>query len=499
MPEPSDSDLVSQPVTDPEKDGDVAEETNIADIDPNLVWWDGENDPNNPYNWPTWRKALNCGLVSALSFITPLTSSIFAPGVPQLMRDFHNDNTELASFVVSVFVLGFALGPLLVAPLSEIYGRLIVYHVCNVGFIAFLIACAVAPSLNSLIVFRFFSGALGSAPLTNSGGTVADTIHQEKRGRVMSITLIGTLLGPAVGPVIGGFLANAKGWRWVFWLCTIVAGALGLAMFFCCSETYAPILLERKAQRLRKTTNNPLLRSKLDRNLSPRDYFIRSIVRPIKLLFLSPICTIFAVYLAIVYGYLYLLFTSFSEVFTTVYGFNTGTSGLSYLGIGVGNLCGLVYYSATSDRTMQRMAKMSKDTQDLKPEYRLPLLRVGAVLLPTGLFIYGWTVEYKVQWIVPILGTAIFGIGAILCMIPTITYLVDAFTIYAASAMAANTVIRSIAGSVLPLAGSKMYETLGYGWGNSLLGFIAACMIPVPWVIIRYGEFLRRKYSVENL
>jgi hypothetical protein len=128
----------------------------------NVVWWDGPDDPHNPYNWPAWRKVMNCALISALTFITPLASSIFAPGVPQLMREFRSSDVELAAFVVSVYVLGFAAGPMLIAPLSEIYGRNPVYHVCNVAFIGFLVGCALAPSLEALIVFRFFSGVFGS-------------------------------------------------------------------------------------------------------------------------------------------------------------------------------------------------------------------------------------------------------------------------------------------------------------------------------------------------
>ena len=128
----------------------------------NIVWWDGPDDPHNPYNWTTWRKVLNCVIISALTFVTPLASSIFAPGVPQLMREFKSGNTELAAFVVSVYVLGFAAGPMVIAPFSEIWGRMPIYHACNIAFVGFLVGCALAPSLEALIVFRFFSGVFGS-------------------------------------------------------------------------------------------------------------------------------------------------------------------------------------------------------------------------------------------------------------------------------------------------------------------------------------------------
>lgn len=157
-----------------------------------------------------------------LTSFRPLASSMFAPGIPAVMSEFQSTNTELASFVVSVYVLGYAFGPLIIAPFSELYGRLIVYHVCNVMFVIFTVACAVASNLNMLIGFRFLEGTFGSCPLTIGGGTIADMIPQEKRGGFMAIWALGPLLGPVIGPVIGGYLSQAKGWRWVFWLIAII-------------------------------------------------------------------------------------------------------------------------------------------------------------------------------------------------------------------------------------------------------------------------------------
>lgn len=210
----------------PKKDGtkaDVekgAEEVSAEEeSDPNVVGWDGPDDPLNPMNFSSWLKTLNTALVSGICFVTPLASSMFAPGVPQLMEEFKSTNVLLASFVVSVYVLGFAFGPLFLAPLSEIYGRLPIYHICNVGFLAFTIACALATNLNMLIAFRFLEGVFGSAPLTNGGGTIADLFVQEKRGRAMSTFAMGPIVGPISKPSL--YLTQSKanlnsrscGWR----------------------------------------------------------------------------------------------------------------------------------------------------------------------------------------------------------------------------------------------------------------------------------------------
>jgi multidrug resistance protein len=432
---------------------------------------------------------------------------MFAPGVPQLMAEFQSSDPQLASFVVSVYVLGFAAGPLVFAPLSEIYGRTIVYHVCNMCFCAFVIGCALAPSMSSLIAFRFLSGVFGSCPITNGGGSITDMITQERRGAAMAVFSIGPLLGPIIGPVAGGFLSESKGWRWVFWLILIISGTVSALMFAFLRETYAPIILQRRVEKLRKETGNPLLRSRLDAGLSPRDYFARGIVRPLKMLVWSPICIIFGIYIAIVYGYLYLMFTSLTMVFMQYYSFTTSQSGLTFVGLGIGSLLGLAYFSVTSDRYIKKKSAAADAAADeagiaregMKPEYRLPSLRIGAFLLPAGLFIYGWTAEYRIHWAVPILGTLIVGVGNLIIFMALQLYLVDAFTIYAASALAANTVVRSIAGAVLPLAGLSMFNKLGVGWGNSLLGFIATAMLPIPFLIIRYGEYLRKNFQIKNL
>ncbi|SPO02059.1 related to multidrug resistant protein [Cephalotrichum gorgonifer] len=482
-------------------EGEVADE--------NIVQWDGPDDPQNPYNWPRWKKVTTCALVSSFTFVTPLASSMFAPGVPELMMEFKNSSPELASFVVSVYILGFAAGPLVFAPMSEIYGRHWVYLFSLVFFGVFIVACAVAPTLEALIAFRFLSGIFGACPLTNGAGTIADMIAQEKRGAAMAIFSIGPLLGPIIGPVAGGFLADAKGWRWVFWVLAIIIAALVVAIPIFMQETYAPVLLERKTRRLRKETGNDLLRSKFDVGLSPKDHFKRGIVRPMKLLAFDPISIIFGFYLAVVYGYLYILFTSITTVFQGSYGFSASNVGLVFLGLGVGSMLGVVVFSVFSDRNIKKKtqeadelaAEAGTESEGMKPEYRLSPLRWGAALLPFGFFFYGWTAEFpdKVHWIVPIISHVFIGVGNIIVFLALQLYLVDAYTIYAASAIAANTVVRSIAGAVLPLAGLRMYANLGVGWGNSLLGFIALALLPVPFLIIRYGEFLRKNYSPKNL
>lgn len=251
----------------------------------------------------------------------------------------------------------------------------------------------------------------------------------------MSIWAMGSLIGPVIGPVAGGFLSQAKGWRWVFWILAIAVGStateiqmlklttpqsgvITIVALLVLRETYPPTLLERRASRLRRDTGNEKLVSKLDSGLSPKDLFIRSIVRPTKMLCLSPIVLALSTFMAVAYGYLYLLFTTITEVFEGTYGFSQGTVGLTYLGIGIGSIVGLVAFGVSSDLIMKK--KSAKG--EMKPEYRLPPMIPGAMFIPIGLFWYGWTAEKHVFWLVPIIGTTFVGLG-ILATFVSIYYL----------------------------------------------------------------------------
>lgn len=259
------------------------------------------------------------------------------------------------------------------------------------------------------------------------------------------------------------------------------------------SETSAPVLLERKAKRLRAETGNPKLRSKLASDLSPRDLFFFSIVRPTKMLTRSLICFMISLYVAITYAYLYILFTTFTAVFTTQYGWHGGIVGLSFLGLGIGSLVGQYVFTHFGNKVAQKHMERG----DFQPEHRLYIMSVGGFFLPIGLFWYGWSVQAQTHYMVPLVGTGVIGFGLLMTFMPANTYLVDVFTVHAASAMAANTVLRSLMAALIPLSSQKMYQVLGYGWGNTLLGFVSLLLVPIPFVFIKYGERIRARSTVK--
>lgn len=215
-----------------------------------------------------------------------------------------------------------------------------------------------------------------------------------------------------------------------------------------------------------------------------------AIVRPARLFIFSPVVAATCLYVATTYGLLYLLFTTFTFVYKDVYGFGPVGAGLSFIAGGVGNLLGLMMVGYSSDKVIQK-AKANGQTPQAEQRLDLTLTVPTTIALPIGLIIYGWTAEKEAHWIVPMIGTGVMGFGMIGIFMLLQTYLVDAFTQYAASVTAANAVLRSILGALLPLCGLQLYDSLGLGWGNTLLGFIALALAPVPWVLFWRGERLR--------
>jgi multidrug resistance protein len=236
------SDVEKTPVSSDRPSGEVTIEAQTY-----LVDWAGPDDPEFPRNWPARKKWTNVGLLAALTLLTcvplsdlptipkfiqlttiisPFASSMFAPSVNLAMADFHDFNETIGTFSVSVYLLGYAFGPLILAPLSELYGRLVLYHISMSLFIVFNVACAESKSFPMLIVFRVLTGIAGSCPLTIGPGSISDMYAQEERGKIMSIWTLPIMLGPSIGPIAGGYLSASLGWRWDFWFLIIVVSAL---------------------------------------------------------------------------------------------------------------------------------------------------------------------------------------------------------------------------------------------------------------------------------
>ncbi|PYH88249.1 MFS general substrate transporter [Aspergillus ellipticus CBS 707.79] len=468
----------------------------LMDLDNDIVGWESDEDPSNPRNYAIARKWFLIMLISLITFVSPFASSSFAPGVSYAEEDFHVTSTILGTLSVTAYLLGYVAGPLFFSPMSEMFGRRIILSGANTLFVAFQIGCALAPNISDLIGFRLLTGIGGSACLTTGGGVIADLFVAEQRGIAMAVYTTGVLTGPVLGPLLGGFIAQGAGWRWVFWVLVIAGGTFsGLVMIFN-SETNPVVLMRWKTERLRKELNRPKLSSCYDDGPTATHHISlrQKLTMPFYLLVRSPIIALVALYLATLYGCLYLLFTTVSTVFKDTYHWSTGISGLAYLGLGVGTVIGQATFALTGNRSIEQQKRRNNNT--FEPEMRLLVTIFFAMFVPVSFFWYGWSAQEKAHWIVPIIGLSPFGIGMVGIYNTLQTYVIDCYPRYAASAMAALVVTRSLMGALLPLAGPRMYAALGYGWGNSLVGFIALAMVPVPISFYRFGGRLRKKFDL---
>jgi MFS family permease len=294
--------------------------------------------------------------------------------------------------------------------------------------------------------------------------------------------------------LLGGYLAQTIGWRWDFWIVLIVAVIITTLTEIFNTETNPRVLIDRKVKRLRQELGRDDLRSCYESagqaKVSHTQTLLNGLIRPTKMLFFSALVFFLSLYVAFTYGVLYLLFTTIPIVFQEQYGWSVGTTGLVYICLGAGNFSGWAVVTLTSDKGVVKRTKANNGV--FEPEMRLPLTIYFGFLLPITFFWYGWTTYYQTHWIAPILSLFPFSFGIMGLFLPIMTYLVDCYPMYAASAIAANTVFRSLVGALLPMAGPAMYAQLGLGWGNSLLGFICVAMIPVPMLIYAYGARLRK-------
>lgn len=256
-------------------------------------------------------------------------------------------------------------------------------------------------------------------------------------------------------------------------------------------ETYRPLILERKAKRLQRKSVKDRLSAAMPYRNSGLHVLGNSIVRPIKLLVLSPIVALSALGLAVILGIMFLMLSTMSTVYQHTYGWSVGASGLPYLGLGAGLFTGLAVYSVTADRAYTQSPQTSKPS----PEIRLAPISIGSPLCAVGLVIYGWAFERQLHWVLPIVGCVIFSWGMVAFMMPVTTYLIDVFHTEAAGPVGASAVLRCLVGGLLPLCANKLYDSLGYGWGNTLLAFIAFAFTPFPYLFYKHGDKLRNRQS----
>lgn len=355
------------------------------------------------------------------------------------------------------------------------------------------VGCALSRNTASILVFRFLCGAFGASPLTNSGGVIADIWDAKTRGDAMAIFSIAPFAGPALGPIIGGFIyVSGTDWRWLFWVCTIFSGVCFLLTALTLPETYAPIILKRKAQRIRKETGDDKYRAPAEMvKLSATGLLKATFFKPFAMLVQEPMLLAMTVYMAFVYGVLYLLFAVYPIVFEQGHGFNAGVEGLMFIAFFLGGVVAVILYITFFNPRYSRKVDELEKGQRVPPEERLLVVMLAAPAMVIALFWFAWTSYPSISYWSPMLAGSLLGFALLFVFLGLFNYIVDAYLANAASALSGNTVIRSAFGAGFPLFARAMYEKLGTQWASTLLGFLALAMVPIPFALYKYGPTIR--------
>lgn len=464
--------------------------------DPFLVDFTGPKDPEHPHNWSTLKKTVVIIEVSTLTFITYMGSSIYTPGQEEIQKEFGVGHV-VATLNLSVYVIGYGIGPLIFSPLSEfaIIGRQQLYIVTLFLFTMLQIGCALVHNIAGLIILRFLTGILCSPSLATGAASIGDVVKPKYVPIFIGLWSGAAYAAPCLGPLIGAAMVVAKNWRWIFWLLMWMSALLLITLIFFFPETGEDNILYRRCERIKKITGDSryyTFKAREESKLTARDIAVIALYRPFEIMVKEPIVQALDIYIALTYGIFYLFFESFPIVFSDMYHFTLVQLGMSYLGFLVGSF---IAYAA-SLIFLQYYVERKVINGTFTPETFLVLAMCVSWCLPCGLFIFGWAAG--VHWILPIAAEILFVMCDFNLWESIFSYLAVSYPKHVASVFAGNGVLRAGFACAFPLFGRAMYENLaisGYpvAWGSSLLGFITIGVALLPFLFYKYGPYLRSK------
>jgi len=462
---------------------------------PSVDDWEGPDDVDDPMNWSSIKKAFHTAATAFLGFFLGFAvtagSSLITPATPEIETHFGVSQTA-SILVLSLFVLGLGLGPALAAPISEQFGRSVVYKISGPLYLLFILGSGFTKSFGGLLVCRLLAGMCGGPVLAVGAGTNVDMYPPVFRAIAITLFVMMPFLGPSLGPVIGGFVAQYKGWRWTQWV-TIFIGLIAVIFTLPMQETYKKVILKRRAKRL---DLRPPPGSSPSALPYAKTMVTITLVRPVHMLCTEPVTFMLSLYTAFTFSVLFSFFAAYPFVFKGLYGFSTWQYGLTFLAIGLGVLLAVVT-AVTIDQTYyarQHKKALAAGRTMVAPEYRLLPAQMGCFGVSIGLFWFAWTARPSIHWIVPVLAGIPFAWGNLCIFVSSTLYLMDTYgPLIGASAMAANGLARYSLGAAFPLFTFQMLERLGVDWGISLLGFLSLAMLPIPWVFFKYGPGIRAR------
>lgn len=468
-----------------------------------IVDWDGPNDPENPFNWPTRKKWIITIVGLFSTFICLINGTIITVAHEAINEEFGISDAAFPNsyWPVTSWALGGALFVLVLFPLMEDFGVRWAYMITYILFLCFLVPQAVAQNFATLIISRFFSGGF----VTILGNTVASIIADiwvGDAGRTVPMSLYVTayLVGSTIGPVIGASIFQFLSWRWIGYIQLIWFTALFPLFISIIRETRGSVILRARAHNIRSTTNRQAYtHEEIAKRSQNTKYHLwstlkTSVRRPLYMLFTEPVVFFFTIWSAFSVGTVYLFTQSVETVFVGLYDWNAAQAGYVQSAVVIGEIVGW-FLSLPSARLYFASASRNKEIPGVPiPEARLYMSILGGFLgMAAGMFVYAWTSYPSFPWIAPAIGLFMVGVGIDLVVVAIADYVVDAYSKYAGSAVAAVVLGENIMSAFLPLAAQSMYASLGFQWASSLLGFLALLLAFAPVVLVIWGRKIRAR------
>ncbi|PHH89384.1 hypothetical protein CDD83_6166 [Cordyceps sp. RAO-2017] len=447
----------------------------------------GSGGLDNPRLWSASFKWAIVTLLAFTSFTVTFSCISVAPLADGIVDDLDGGRGAKSSAVllVTIWELGEAAGPVLIAPLSEMFGRYPLFNLSNALFILATVLAALSRSSALFIAARALTGMTVAANVLNPA-VVGDMFPPEQRGAATSFLMLAPLVGSSLGPTFSSAVAHRLGWRAVVWTSAALAGLSELVFFTYFRETYIVAILRRAG-------GGPALRKEAGLDLAAaRPPSLRTcMMRPAVVFFGSGVLAAMSLFGAVIFAYLYVVSVSLPTILTDRYGFEPAMTGSAFLANGLGTLIGVVICKMCLDSIYVRLSAANKGVG--QPEYRLPLIIVGVFTLPPAVALYGWCAEHRLPLSLFLLSAVWIRASMTLAFLPLMPYVVDACGLYSASALTGVIVTRCLAGAFLPLLTTWLTESLGYGWGFTLLGAFSFVVGIIPMLILRYGSRWRQR------
>ncbi|KAJ5184093.1 hypothetical protein N7492_001709 [Penicillium capsulatum] len=476
-----------------------------------LVEWNSPDDPGNPQNWPLRTKLLRSSAPLAVIFSISFASSVFGAATGVTAQEYAISQ-EVMSLGVALCVAGYAVGPLVFAPMAEVLGSAIVLSVALTGCAIFQIPLAVAQNVSTILVSRFLAGTLGAGGLAVGSGILADVYGPIHRGVAVGLSAAIMNLGSTIAPIVGNYVVARYTWRWTAWITLVLQAAVGLLCMFLLRETSHNRILMWRAARLRRETRNENLRARAETvSLNPRVLLRKYGTKPVRMFCKEPILQVMTLYLILVYGSLYLSYQLFPRAFQA-HGWSVPASSLPFLAVGLGVMTALVMFSwftltwyktrweAWQTTTVDCEGSGTGKSVRIAPEHRLPPMVLGAVMLPPALLWFGWS--GNTHWSSQLIASFFIGLALQIIFISGIVYIVDVYQPFnVVSAISIHVMMRSLVSATFPMFEGPMYEALHIEYTATLLAVLSAVIMVSPILLIIYGPRIRSwsRFSVGGI